>query len=87
MASSICRATAVQKSNRFRDRARRAFCTSSRASCSAFGPPFRLDSSSAAADGFVLRHIDAMSVTFPTLMFCGNGTLISDYEPCPTAGG
>src|SRR5208283_4011844 len=59
---SICVATAAQKSNRLRERARRAFSCSSRAILHAVASPCRARNNATAADTLMRRDIDSTSI-------------------------
>jgi len=59
---SICVATAVQKSNRLRERARRAFACSSRAILHAAASPCRSRRNAMTADTLMRRDIESTSI-------------------------
>ena len=69
----ICVATAVQKSNRLRERARRAFSCSSRAILHAVASPCRSRSNEMTADTLMRRDIDSTSINVRSLRILSRG--------------
>ena len=67
-------ATAVQKPNRLRERARRAFSRSSRAILHAVASPCRSRSNAMTADTLMRRDIDSTSINVRSLRILGRGT-------------